>query len=248
MSQKKPEASRSQRAADVVRHQKKAEQKRTFALVGSVVAVLVIVVGAMYFWQSSRDTTGEVTAGPSGTSSQYGLAVGPKNAPSKVIIYEDFLCPFCGELERASSDRLSELAEEGKVQVEYRPFNLLSSVGDYSLRATNAFAATMDQAGPEAAKKLHDELFADQPSESGPFPDDKWLVEKAVQAGADQEKITRAIEDREFEQWVVNATDDASKNGVNGTPTVLLNGEQVTGSTIDEIVDNLVTKIEENAK
>jgi protein-disulfide isomerase len=31
----------------------------------------------------------------------------------------------------------------------------------------------------------------------------------------------------------------ATKAGVTGTPTVFLNGEQVTGNSVSEIVDNL---------
>ena len=35
------------------------------------------------------------------------------------------------------------------------------------------------------------------------------------------------IEDKVFEQCVVNATDQMSKDGVNGTPTVLIDGERM---------------------
>ena len=45
------------------------------------------------------------------------------------MIYEDFLCPFCGALEAATHDDLAALAADGQVRVTYRPFVLLSQVG-----------------------------------------------------------------------------------------------------------------------
>ena len=63
------------------------------------------------------------------------------------------------------------LADDGKVAGEYRPFVLLSQVGDYSERTAAAFGVVLDQAGPDVAKEFHDLLFANQPSEAGPFPE-----------------------------------------------------------------------------
>ena len=107
--------------------------------------------------------------------------------------------------------------------------------------ATNAFRAVWVQAGPVAAKKFHDELYADQPSEEGPFPDDDWLVEKAVAAGADEAKVRPAIEDMDFQDWVDGATKEASI--VKATPTVYVNGKILETSTLDEKAAKLLTMI-----
>lgn len=50
-----------------------------------------------------------------------------------------------------------------------------------------------------------------------------------MQAGADKAAVTQSILDNKFHQWVVNATGQMSTDGVNGTPTVLVNGK-ATGS------------------
>jgi protein-disulfide isomerase len=119
------------------------------------------------------------------------------------------------------------------VYVEYRPFNFLGRISDYPLRATNAFRAVWETAGPEAAQKFHDQLFAQQPAESGPFPDDDWLVQQAVAAGANEDDVRSAIENLEHEDWVQAATDDAS--GIRSTPSVYLNGKLVAAGSIDEM-------------
>lgn len=236
---------RSQRAAAELELDRRRARNRQVLTVGGVLLVLVLVAGGLFFLQQSNDPTGDVTATPAGAD-DYSLPQGDPDAPHTVVIYEDFLCPFCGELEAASREDLGRLTDEGQVYVEYRPIDFLSRFGDYSERATNAVAAVLDQEGPEAAKELHDALYENQPSESGPFPDDDTLVQRAVAAGADEEQVRPAIEDLEFEAWVANATDQANRDGIQATPTILLDGEPFTdGGTVDELASNLVARIEE---
>ena len=240
MSKKSAHESRTARAAEVIRAQQARERRRRLLIVGTVAAVLVLVVVVGLVIQGQRDTTGDVATAPAGASDSYGLVLGDDGAPHDVVIYEDFLCPICAEFEGLTNDGLSEAVEAGQARVEYRPVDFLSRFGDYSLPAANAFAVVLDAAGPEAAKEFHDALFAEQPSESGPFPEDSWLVEKAVEAGADESAVKSGIEDLAFEQWVENATEQASKDGVNSTPTVMLDGEPVSGETLGARADNLL--------
>ena len=44
------------------------------------------------------------------------------------------------------------------------------------------------------------------------------------------------ITDRTYEQWVKNVNDQASKDGVNQTPTVKIDGKTVESKTIAELV------------
>jgi protein-disulfide isomerase len=153
-----------------------------------------------------------------------------------VVVYEDFLCPFCGELEATTRDDFERLAEDGDLLVEYRPFNLLERISDYSPRAVNAFAVVLEESGPEVAKRFHDLLFDNQPSESGPFPDDQDLLDLAVEAGAEEAAVSEGILEGTMRDWVDEATAQAIDAGVRGTPTVILDGEVVQGSA-EEILD-----------
>lgn len=245
MSKKNREQSRAERAAAALEEQEARERRRRGLTIGAVVLALLVVVVVGVLVQSNRDTTGQVADAPAGATDDYALALGSQDAPHTVTIYEDFLCPFCGELEAETRDDLAQAAADGRAYVEYRPFDLLSRYGDYSARATNAFAAVLDVAGPEVAKDFHDLLFENQPSESGPFPSDDDLVDLAVEAGAEESAVRSAIEDQAFEQWVRNASDAASQAGVNGTPTILLDGQVFEdGRTVEELADNLVAELE----
>lgn len=234
---------RATKAAELRAAQERAEKRRRMLMIGGVGALFVLIVGiAVLVTVFSRD---EVAA-PHAGGSEYGVTIGDPDAPHQVVIYEDFVCPFCGELEAQTRDDLAKLADDGKVYVDYRPFDLLSGrVGDYPIRATNAFAVVLDQSGPEVAKKFHDLLFENQPSESGPFPSDDDLVALAVEAGAEETEVRPGIEDLAMEQWVADATKAAADANVNSTPTVLLDGEEMTDySSVDDLAGQILKAVE----
>ncbi|MBC7298412.1 MAG: thioredoxin domain-containing protein [Demequina sp.] len=221
---------------------KKQARKSILTVVG-IVAAIAVIIGGLVWFSLNRSEDGKVTAVDAG-SSEHGLVIGPDDAPHKVVIYEDFLCPYCAEFEEATREDLAELAADGKVQVDYRPFVLLSRLGPYSELATSAFAVVQEEAGSEVAKKFHDLLFENQPSESGPFPEAANLVDLAVEAGASEAAVKDRIESLDGKAWADAATRAAADSGVNGTPTILLDGKQFQeGSTMEDIADALVEQI-----
>jgi protein-disulfide isomerase len=162
-----------------------------------------------------------------------------------VSVYEDFMCPFCGDFEAASRAALQKDVEAGKVQVRYHVLNFLdrSSTTEYSSRSANAYAAVLDAAGPQSAKRFHDLLFENQPEEGSAGLSDSTLEDYAVQAGAPRAEVSEAIENRTFQQWVDDGTEQASKDGVNATPTVKVDGTTVTYTTIDELVNKVESAV-----
>ena len=217
------------------RKAKRKEQLTRFGLIG---AVLVLVVGGWLLITNLGSD--KPTTAPAGATSDYGLVVGDADAPRSIVIYEDFLCPFCGQLEDTVGDRLDAAVEAGDVNVEYRPLAFLERISDYSPEAANAFAVVLDESGPEVAKEFHDVLYDNQPSESGPFPDEDQLVEWAVDAGADEDAVRPGIEDMAFEGWVEAASDAAADADVDATPTVLVDGEKVEGQSVADIAEAML--------
>ncbi|WP_268112828.1 DsbA family protein [Nocardioides pini] len=230
---------RTERArVEAEERRKKAKRKEQLTRFGLVGALLVLVVGG-YFLVTNLGSDKPDTA-PAGASGDYGMVVGDADAAKSIVIYEDFLCPFCGQLEQTVGDKLDAAVEAGEVKVEYRPLPFLERISDYSPQAANAFAVVLEESGPEVAKEFHDLLFDNQPAESGPFPDSDQLVEWAVEAGADEDAVRPGIEDMTFEGWVEAAGEAASKAGVNATPTVLVDGKKVEGQTMDQIATEML--------
>ena len=85
----------------------------------------------------------------------------------------------------------------------------------------------LEAAGPEVAKEFHDLLFEDQPAEDDPDSHctDDELVDLAVEAGATEADVRDGIEDLAYEDWVDDATEAAVDANVEGTPTIVLDGE-----------------------
>ena len=227
----------------------------------AVVAVIAIVVGIGYAVQAGRDTTGKDAAAPGDSSSSssptggapasddgdpgvadtYGVGIGDPKAPVKVEVFEDFLCPYCRQFEGTSRDDLRQAAVDGKAYVVYRPIAFLD---EYSTRSLNAFGVVLDASGGAVALKFHDLLYENQPDEGGTMPDDEWLIDRAVEAGAKEDAIRPGIEKLSFKQWMINGNDDASQRGVNSTPTVFVNGDQISGSSIDDLAAQVQARID----
>jgi protein-disulfide isomerase len=239
----------AERAAAIRREQENKERRRrTLWISLAVLGVLAVVVAIAVGVQAGRDTTGQATTPPAGVVDQYAVPFGEATAPVKVAVYEDFMCPFCGQFEAAGGDLLKQYVDRGDVEVEYRVISFLdgqSNGTDYSTRAMSALGVVLDTTGPEAAKKFHDLLFENQPEEGTDGPSDDELVSYAVEAGAREADVRPAIEDRKFEQWVKNASDAASKGGINSTPTVLVDGKKVESDTIDGLLTSTKAAIDE---
>lgn len=247
MSKKNRANDRASRAAAALAEQERQEKRRRNLMVGGVVGAILVIVAIGFLIQRSLDTTTDVNADAASSSSEFGVTIGPDDAPNKVVIYEDFLCPYCAELEKRTRDDLAQLAADGKVQVEYRPFNLLGGDDDssYSVRSAGAFSIVLDNSSAEVAKKFHDLLYENQPSESGPFPKSSELADLAVEAGADDATVRPLIEGDKGTAWVTKATGSAADAGVQSTPTVLLNGEVFqSGRTVDDLADDLIAKLQ----
>ncbi len=240
MAAKRSKASRraestaaSARAAAIRKEQQRKEaRRRNLAVTAVVVVVLAVVLGIGLALQSKKDSSGRTASAPAGAVGGYAVPAGKSSAPVKVVLYEDFMCPICGQLEAASRTRFDQDIAAGKVQFQYHVLSFLdrSSTTKYSSRAANAIGVVLDTSGPTVAKKFHDLLYENQPQEGSAGLSDAQLVGYAVQAGAKKSAVQAGIENLRFKQWVSNVADKASKDKVNGTPTAVIDGKPLTAT------------------
>jgi len=245
MSKQGRRESAAARAAEIRAKQEAAERRRRSLVIAGIVAAIVLIIGGGFLIQNLRDTSDKAATPPAGVTDTYGILVGDASAPKTVQIYADFQCPVCQLFEQGAGEQLSKAVADKKIKIDYRMVAFLDgqSSTDYSSRALNAAAVVLDQSGVDAFVKFHDLLYANQPKEGSSGLSDKQLIEYAVEAGADEAAVTPGIKDRSFKQWAINATDQASKNGVTGTPTVFIDGKKIEGKTIDDIVTQTLAGI-----
>ena len=144
--------------------------------------------------------------------------------PVKVVAYIDFICPVCKNFETQYNETLTNLRNEGKITVEYRPLGFLDrqSTTNYSSRAANAAACVVNES-PEKYAEFVNVLFENQPAEGGAGLSDDDLKNMATDIGAD---IDSCVDEKTYRPWVKYTTQQAAAIGVTGTPTVFVDGQQ----------------------
>lgn len=148
-----------------------------------------------------------------------------------VLEYGDYECPYCAE----AHDAIMQLAEllGDRLCYAYRHFPLINK------HANAVSAALAAEAAAERKEfwEVHELLFENQESldaletiiEAGGFDSDRIM--KAVKSGAHKERVT---EDREMGKHA----------GVEGTPTIFINGQLYEG---DFDPEEMLEVIEENS-
>lgn len=213
----------------MVRDQLARERRRRRTVWTSVVVVAALVVAGLVGWGVyAGQRAGEVNTPPGAVADGTAFAVGTGRVT--IDVYEDFLCPACGQFEQQSGKTLDELASQGRATVVYHPIAILDrySTTEYSTRS--AAAAACAQAGG-AFPALHRALFAQQPPEGGPGLSDEQLIQIGASAGLTGDSFARCVRDGTYRSWAARATEAASARGVTGTPTVWVAGKPLEQPT-----------------
>lgn len=238
MSSKNTPASTTRREA--LRRQQEAQARaarRTGAAVkvawATGILVIAVMIGVM-IWAVAKPGSAGVAAGalvaPAGATENGAVVIGKADAPVTVSIYADFMCPYCGQFERANGDDLAAAVDAGTAKLEIHPMAFLdaqSAGTKYSTRAANAFV-TVANTDPALAWKFDRLLYANQPAEGSSGLSDAELVAYAQQAGVPA-SVTDTFSKQLYVPWVQQITTQAFDSGITGTPTVKVNGVVFTG-------------------
>jgi len=161
-----------------------------------------------------------VPGGPAGTEEVAGLVLGSEGP--LVELFEDYVCPFCAQLEAAAGERLRQGALGGEYRLVVHPVAFLT---EDSPRAANASACVYANSDQQTWVAFHESVYAAQdPQETvGQFATER-LLELAASAGAGTPEVTACIQDGSYDTWVAELTEQAFGRGVSGTPTLAVDG------------------------
>ena len=193
---------------------------------------LVVVTGVVFslFGQSDKTTASlsgldGIKLKPAVTSTidtANGSAISFDNGAATTIdIWEDSQCPVCKLFEDANGAYVESLIREKKANVRY---HVLSFLGDESVRAANASFCAADEGHYLDFQKA---IYAVQSTvENSGFWSNETLVEMGKKIGITSTKFEDCVTKGSKVDLVQANSESMSKFGVQGTPTVFINGKK----------------------
>jgi protein-disulfide isomerase len=203
-------------------------QQRILIIVA--VAFFLLVVGGgigLQAWRTQRAPSAvpspAATTAPMTVADGVPLVLGPADAPVKIAVYEDFHCPHCAEFEEEFGETLTEAQRSGKARIELYP---MSFIDEGSAAAANAMACA-SEAG--FGQNYYQGLFANHTLKWS----DEQLIDLAGKVGGNvSDGFRTCVTTKRHAGWVDSINTAAEKNGVQGTPTMFLNGSPVDLETL----------------
>ncbi|MCJ0890482.1 DsbA family protein [Rhodococcus sp. ARC_M12] len=215
----------------------------TYVLGGVAFVVVVIVIVVAIMWQSGSDAPRNDGYGtvknPAVELSLPGdgvVTLARPGAERVIDVFEDPMCPFCGDLEVKHGQELAQKIDDGVVSVNYHLVNFLdpqSASGDYSTRAVAASHCVAETENARVYSAFHSGLFDPEfrPEEGGDSDrTDAEIAELARSVGASDLATECIVSGAQRDSAVADANigrDALAASGARGTPGVLVDGEVV---------------------
>jgi RNA polymerase sigma factor (sigma-70 family) len=145
-----------------------------------------------------------------------GASRGPANAPVTIIVFQDLLCTYCGQV-LGTIDQLMD---------EY-PNKLRLVVKQFPVHAEARLAAEASLAADAQGKfwELHDAMIAHQDDLSRDA-----LLAYAQQVGMDVPLLATALDQHTYQPALATEVAAATEIGVRATPEFLINGHDFRGA------------------
>lgn len=235
-------AERTQEARDKAKalrekHNESVKRKKFLTrLAVVIVPVIILVIVAIVIVGNQKSAPKlDNSAAPANTTTN-GVLVGKDNKvitgevpvnedgkkPVSMVLYQDYMCPACNQLETSYADQIKELRDSGIATVEYRTITFLdpqSQGTNYSSRAANAAACVINTA-PDKFVDFNTALYANQPKEGTTGLTNARLAEIAKEAGIPE--VENCIKDGTYRGWAA-ANQKTGIEKVSGTPSIFVN-------------------------
>lgn len=214
------------------------------ALVAGVLAAVVLLVVVVVLALTRPWADGEEGAAGAGEA---GVSVGePAEGAPEVILYEDFQCSWCARFDAAIGEEMHRLAQDGQIDLTYVVRHFLDGQGDTSTRASNA-ALCAEEEGEYVA--FQSALYSTHPVFQGETGDqiawtDEHFVSVAEQiglSGADLDGFNACVAGQDHLDRVRDMEVRALRDGITGTPTIVVEGEQLDEGAMNGLLSGTLT-------
>lgn len=184
--------------------------------------------------------------------------VGPPDATVTLLEYSELQCPYCAQLEPSMVAIQEMHPDDVRIVFRHRPFP--ESFHDKSILAAQALEAAGKQGRFSEFKNFMFERQYQDPNDAaqtaladdefwaGIAPDDfdEWMAERVPDLGIDAEQFLKDMVSDEIVQKIQEKMAEADSLGIQGTPTLFINGypwpAQQRGVDIFSIFTRLILK------
>lgn len=157
------------------------------------------------------------------------ITLGTKDAKVKLIEYADFQCPGCRNFHTISKKLEHDYGN--KILYVYRFFPLPQIHKNAMISAQAAYAAYLQNKFWE----MNDALFDNQDAWATQDDPTQIFTGYAKDLGLDVDKFKQAMKDGKTKKIIEDFQAKGLAEGVNHTPTVIINGTELTESNYDGI-------------
>lgn len=198
---------------------------------GAIVVIFILSVTGLVLWRN----VGVVPAEELVALIEPNLD-GPANAPVQIIEYADLACPSCKQWHNLGIKEQLQATFADQISFEYRHFPVITAT---SPKGAEAAQCAAEQG---AFWAFHDYIYENL--EDYPDLGSSRTKEIASAIGLDREAFDNCLDSGKYRDFVTQAIRRAQVDGARGTPTFLINGQQVAPSyatmsaTINEILNN----------
>lgn len=242
MSNEKPK-SKLQSKREVQRKQKVRSRQ---IMVGVVILGAVLVATALVlFNMKGTGTPASATTAAGGVilptavsrPATDGLTVGDPNAPVRIDVFEDFQCPACKDYtEKVEHQVIADLVQTGKA---YYVFHNYAFIDRNSTTKESQRSALASLCANEQGKfwEYHDTLFANWKGENEGNLTDSRLSAFAAALNLDTQAFDTCMSEGRYADDVIASFNEGNTMGVQGTPSVFVNGTIVNPGYIPSFDD-----------
>lgn len=212
----------------VVRERRRAKQRRQRILIVLGVVGAALIIAAIIIIPSLQPVGDIVAITPHSRPMVDGRALGDPNAPVLIDVYSDFQCPACKTFaEQIEPQIVDTYVSTGQVHYIYRHFPFLDDRAprNESDQAANASMCASDE---NRFWDYHDILFANWNGENQGAFNDNRLVAFAESLGLDMPAFNDCFDTNLHKEEIDTDYSTGRTIGVTGTPSVFVNGLQLT--------------------
>jgi protein-disulfide isomerase len=142
---------------------------------------------------------------------------GPEKAPITIVEFSDFQCPYCAQAFPEIAQLLKTYPSQVKLIFKQYPL-------DFHPQADLAAAAAIAAHKQGKFWAMHDALFSSHDDLSR-----KHILALAQKNGLDMKRFEDDLDSTGVREAVVRDVQDGDRAGVEGTPTIFINGQRYNG-------------------